>query len=234
MLLGNRVPHLRCLLVEAGATACLALLRLGIGGLASSGWRTARAGHLAAVPLDRALAELGAGVLLVCAGWLWLVTTCAVIEAWRGASARRRAAGPGFPTPCLPGVPRVVRRVVLVACGVAVAGSIVQPALADTSGSGPDPHPHRSAAAVLDGLPLPDRAVGRRKEPRRPAPATVLVAPGDTLWSIAAAGLPLGAGDARIGRRWHAIYAANRDLVGPDPDLIEPGQLLRLPGKDPS
>lgn len=234
MLLGNRVPRLRCLLVEAGATACLALLRPGIGGLASAGWRTLRAGHLAEVPLDRALAELGAGVLLACAGWLWLVTTCAVVEAWCGAGAHRRTAGPGSPGLCLPGVPRVVRRVVLLACGVAVAGSTVQPALADTSGSRPDHHPHRSAAAVLDGLPLPDRAVGRRTERPRPAPATVRVARGDTLWSIAAADLPPRAGDARIGRRWRAIYAANRDLVGPDPDLIEPGQLLRLPGKDPS
>ncbi len=58
--------------------------------------------------------------------------------------------------------------------------------------------------------------------------------PGDTLWSIAADDLPAGSTDARIAARWHAIYAANRSLIGPDPDVIVPGQRLRLPGKDPS
>ncbi len=61
---------------------------------------------------------------------------------------------------------------------------------------------------------------------------------GDTLWSIAADDLPVGAADALVVGRWHAIYAANRALIGPDPDVVEPGQHLRLPasrpGKDPS
>lgn len=30
--------------------------------------------------------------------------------------------------------------------------------------------------------------------------------------------------------RWHVIWQANRDVVGDDPDLIHPGQALRLPG----
>jgi nucleoid-associated protein YgaU len=30
--------------------------------------------------------------------------------------------------------------------------------------------------------------------------------------------------------RWRAIWTANRDVVGLDPDLIHPGQALRLPG----
>jgi nucleoid-associated protein YgaU len=35
--------------------------------------------------------------------------------------------------------------------------------------------------------------------------------------------------DAAIDRRWREIYAANRAVVGPDPDLIRPGERLRLP-----
>ena len=28
---------------------------------------------------------------------------------------------------------------------------------------------------------------------------------------------------------WHLIYRRNRGVIGADPDLIRPGQLLRLP-----
>lgn len=52
---------------------------------------------------------------------------------------------------------------------------------------------------------------------------------GDTLWSIAASRLPAGAGDARIQRSWHRWWVANRRVIGPDPDLIRPGQRLAAP-----
>jgi nucleoid-associated protein YgaU len=58
---------------------------------------------------------------------------------------------------------------------------------------------------------------------------TVVVHRGDTLWDIAAATLGDGATDADILRavvRWHDV---NRDVVGDDPDLILPGQVLRAP-----
>ncbi|MFZ2013701.1 MAG: LysM domain-containing protein, partial [Nocardioides sp.] len=83
----------------------------------------------------------------------------------------------------------------------------------------------------------PDRAVAppRPTPPRPPERAhAVVVRPGDSLWSIAAHDLGPGAGDAEIADRWHALYAANRGRIGPDPDLVEPGLRLLLPGKDPS
>lgn len=49
------------------------------------------------------------------------------------------------------------------------------------------------------------------------------VKPGETLWSIAEKAL----GD---GERWSEIYALNRDRI-PNPSVIYPGQVLRLPGK---
>lgn len=59
------------------------------------------------------------------------------------------------------------------------------------------------------------------------------VEPGDTLWGIAArtlrdrdGGWPDG---ADVGRFWRRIYAANRAVIGDDPDLIFPGQQLSLP-----
>ncbi|MCH1866460.1 LysM peptidoglycan-binding domain-containing protein [Nocardioides sp. CFH 31398] len=62
-----------------------------------------------------------------------------------------------------------------------------------------------------------------------------MVRPGETLWDLAAAqlrarhGTP-GPTDAEVDARWRAIWAANADVVGPDPDLILPGQHLRSPG----
>ena len=52
---------------------------------------------------------------------------------------------------------------------------------------------------------------------------TYAVQPGDTLSGIASAlGIPGG---------WPAVYAANRQVIGPDPGLIRPGAVLVLPGR---
>ena len=170
-------------------------------------------------PLDVALTEIAALALLGCAVWMWAATTAVVVEV-----LRRRVAT----SPCQHVVPAGVRRVVLAACGVALAGGLAQPSYA----GGPQahhPHVHHRPSA-LSGLPLPDRAVVAPPAARR----TVRVRPGDTLWSLAARDLPPGSPDALVAARWHAIYAANRALIGPDPDVITPGQRLRLPGKDPT
>ncbi len=52
---------------------------------------------------------------------------------------------------------------------------------------------------------------------------------GDCLWDIAKAHLPAGASDARIDSAWHRWYAANRSIVGENPDLILPGQVFTPP-----
>lgn len=68
-----------------------------------------------------------------------------------------------------------------------------------------------------------------------PAPPTHVVVPGDTLWDIAAAvlGQRLGAKPTsrEIDGYWRRIYEANRETVGSDPNLIHPGQVLRLPAE---
>jgi LysM repeat protein len=55
-----------------------------------------------------------------------------------------------------------------------------------------------------------------------PAPRYV-VRPGDSLSSIAVARAVRGG--------WQALYAANRRVIGPDPDDIHPGTVLVLPGQ---
>ena len=72
---------------------------------------------------------------------------------------------------------------------------------------GPDPGLIRPGAVLV----LPGLA----------APARYTVAAGDTLSGIAAAlGIPGG---------WPALYAANRQAIGPDPDAIRAGTVLAIP-----
>lgn len=70
-----------------------------------------------------------------------------------------------------------------------------------------------------------------------PLPADIpgwsyIVQPGDTLEGIARKfyldiALPFSGGD---GKRWPEIYAANRQTIGDDPNLIQPGMRLTIPG----
>jgi len=57
--------------------------------------------------------------------------------------------------------------------------------------------------------------------PAPPTPKTYTVKSGDTLWAIAKKTL----GD---GNRWREIYQANANVIGKDPNLIRPGQVLRI------
>ena len=144
----------------------------------------------------------GAVALVTC--WLWVVATLVTADVLRGLATVRR------------GIPAGVRTALLVLGGAAIAGGLASPVLA--AGQGP------AGPQVLAGLRLPERvAVGPEAvaAPRVPA---VRVGPGDTLWDIAVR--RLGAGTS-----WPAIYALNRDVIGPDPGVITPGQRLVLPSE---
>lgn len=181
------------------------------------------------------LVRVSAAVLGVALLWLWVVTTVTVGQLLVGTAPSGAGA---------------TRRLVLLACGAALAASVTQPAFA---AEGTD---------VLEGLRLPERAVAastgsppvpspRVPSPPVPAPPVTsprtpaaerpmqpagsrpssrlhVVRPGESLWSIAAATSPTVA-DVDVDVRWRSIWAANRDVVGEDPDLILPGQRLRIP-----
>jgi len=66
-----------------------------------------------------------------------------------------------------------------------------------------------------------DTDVGK-KAAAETATKTHTVESGDSLWAIAEAEL----GD---GKRWKEIYELNKDVIGDNPDLIKPGQELKLP-----
>jgi LysM repeat protein len=63
------------------------------------------------------------------------------------------------------------------------------------------------------------------KLPRRQAPMRYTVMPGDTLSGIATAlAMPGG---------WQTLYAANRQAIGPDPNVIRPGTVLTARSETP-
>ncbi|WP_029068436.1 hypothetical protein [Jonesia quinghaiensis] len=61
------------------------------------------------------------------------------------------------------------------------------------------------------------------------APSELRVAAGDSLWSITSAALPEGATNAEIAAAWPAVYEANRDVIGEDPNNITPGTVITIP-----
>ncbi|WP_224164756.1 LysM domain-containing protein [Arthrobacter sp. StoSoilA2] len=62
-----------------------------------------------------------------------------------------------------------------------------------------------------------------------PAEAGIVVKPGDTLWSIAAASLGPLATDVDIALHWPSWYSANRRIIGDDPSTLRAGQVLQPP-----
>ena len=91
---------------------------------------------------------------------------------------------------------------------------------------------------MLAGLPMPDLPTGPPQRTGRPpllappAPREVVVAPGDTLWELAARDLPADASPAEVDRHWRLLWQVNRVELGPDPDVIQPGTSLRLPPRE--
>lgn len=110
------------------------------------------------------------------------------------------------------------------------------------TGQAPGPGPGRHAAAApgpgagAPWVPGPPPGATRPAEPG-PGPGSGadaatgrrVVAPGDTLWDIAARDLGPDATPAQIAQAWPAWHARNLDTIGPDPDRIFPGQRLRPP-----
>jgi hypothetical protein len=128
------------------------------------------------------------------------------------------------------GCPPAVRRWLLglfLALFAGVASPAVAAASAPASGSGTG-GPDGTVAARLDGLPLPDRTTGERGPQSRVVDRVVDVRAGDSLWVIARALSPEGARDSAIAVVVARLYAANRTAIGDDPDLIVPGQRLRV------
>ncbi len=89
------------------------------------------------------------------------------------------------------------------------------------------PTPASTPSSTTASTPDLDPALTRFGGPS--GRSTVVVLRGDTLWSLAAAHLGPGATDAEIARAWPRWFAANEAVIGPNPDLLLPGQILSVP-----
>lgn len=254
-------PRGRAALVWGVATLGLVLAGRGLVGLdVGAPWTAAGAGTPAGEAWATGLVATCAWVLLGCLAWAWVCVSAVALPLVAGR-------GPGRAAGC----PALLRRVVLVACGVGLAATAASTAHAAAPASTPAQstgagalagglagapaatavpvHAHDlvpGLPASLDGLRLPDRVESAPAAPRGTSGpdgarrAVHRVVAGESLWSIAADDLRRRApvadppDAAAIDAHWRAIHHLNEDVVGDDPDLVLPGQRLRLPTTHPS
>lgn len=167
--------------------------------------------------------ELAAWTVVGCCLWALALLLAAATEA---VTCGRVAATQAVPCPDR------LRRAVLVAVGAAVVCTLASPADADEVGSAPSASYGLPRTAPPAQLPVPARPEGVLRAgagarlPR--AHRAVVVREGDSLWDLVATRMP-GADDRWVAGAVAATYRANRRVIGPDPDLIRPGQRLVLP-----
>ena len=212
------------------------------------------AGLLAAVA-RRMPGVLGRVATRVCAAMLpKVVQRLAVGSAGLGVLlAPLPASAAGRPTP--PPTPTVTAAPTSAPGGTAVPPALPAPIWPSSAPATLPPPSWPSSSLPSSTSPQPDRAgsgtAGRPRvhEPRRPEPHPsgtgsghgparrsgdhTTVRPGDCLWLIAARRLGPHPTDAAVAASWPRWYAANRAVIGNDPDLVTPGQVLWAPTRDP-
>lgn len=234
------------------ARALLTLLAALVGGLGLAAVRGCLGATTPGVPPAESM-------LLVGAQWLlWLVTAYAVALVG-GASVLELCGRAGHSRVLFRVVPAALRPTVAAVLGLVVTAGPAAAASPPAPETGPpSPAPHgvtvadplawtapldapKQVAGALDGHRL--RSAGRtgallprRAPPHPPAFRTVRVRVGDCLWSLAADDLAArhaGSRPADVVVAWHRWYAVNRTTIGPDPRLIRPGEVLRVPPPTP-
>ncbi len=135
--------------------------------------------------------------------------------------------------------PAAVRSLVRAVVGVTLTTAVVSgPGLASVASAAPFAAESEAIGEPVLMHRLPDDDEVTTPDAPTAAPvlpsgnATRVVRPGDSFWSIAESELVAARGgpvrDTEIDPHWRALVAANRDLTT-DPDLLVPGQIVRLP-----
>lgn len=153
--------------------------------------------------------------LAACGLWLLVVVLAVLLEAWSDGRLEL-ATRLGCPAPW--------RRALLAVFASTLAMASVQPVAHATQ---------RPEPISLDGLPLPGRLTDASLPPPTSSAPTLVVQPGDTLWGLAGEALPRPACDAEVAAAVRALHEHNRDVIGPDPDQLRPGQRLVVPPPHP-
>jgi nucleoid-associated protein YgaU len=144
--------------------------------------------------------------------------------------------------------PAALRRVVITAAGTSIllspVSALAAPATGGTPATGaasvlpplgwptdpePSTSPHTEPAPLTQPRPSGDPGPSGQATTGQATTGQVTVRPGDSLWSITADRLGATPSAARIQAEWPRWYAANRQVIGADPNLIRPGVSLRAP-----
>jgi len=159
--------------------------------------------HPVGAGYDDLLGGLAAWVLLGCAAWATAIGAAAVVEV---------ASAGSLPATAWMGCPPALRRLLLAGLGFVLVGA------------GPVHAP--ATASAEPQLPVPARPVGTVSADSKPG---LVVHPGDTLWRLAADRLRPSAAPTEVAALVQDLHLRNRGVIGPDPDLIRPGQRLAVP-----
>ena len=215
---------------------------------AALGWGTSGAVAAVTAPGAAAFDDL---IALVAAGVAWAVLAWLTAGLLLCLAAEARDTDGRLDRVARAVSPLAVRRLAALLLGLGLVGAplaLAMPAQADRAVSAAaqqaDPTPPPVDVPALDRW-TPDRPVAPAAASGQPAEPLallvtrphrgrvvsdhVVVRRGDTLWDIAARALGPDASVADIAASWPGWYAANRSTIGPDPDLILPGQRLRPP-----
>jgi nucleoid-associated protein YgaU len=234
-------------------TACAAaplvvvapLPALAVVAATQQAWRAALAPG-PALPEDAVAAAAGT-VAVALAGWLLLAVVTSVAAAVLPSGQRPTGTAARLATAT---APLPVRRTIAALLGATVVGIAAPAAGAAAGAAGPPVAAAASVAAPaadLDPGWSPSRASTpastsglshARRQVDLPAAAArrtanaddeIVVRRGDTLWAVAARYLGSAVTAAEVAAAWPRWYAANRAVIGRDPDHIEPGMRLHPP-----
>ena len=221
--------------------------------LASAAGLTARLvsiapGRLAGTTRIDEVVELGVLAAGAAVAW-WLAAGLATAAGCAGARAlgRRWSAGERF---VARHAPAIVRRGLALAAGAGLGlVSGVVPATAQSTDppadigwvatqvvttpsptTPPTPTPTPTASPATTPAVTTAAAAATPGTASTASTAQITVRPGDSLWKIAAAHLPAGATAADTAVAWPRLYETNRAVIGANPNVIRPGQVLTLPG----
>jgi resuscitation-promoting factor RpfA len=171
-------------------------------------------------------------------GWVGLVLALTVLATVPGGVGRLATeAGTRLAPVAMRRAARLTLGLTILAGPVALATPVGAATLVSPRVVAATDHP----SVVSDALLLPDVSrPGWSESPGPPARSSdsgtgsgrrdvVTVVPGDCLWTIAATHLGRSDSSAEIAAAWPRWYAANRRVIGPDPDLLLPGTVLRAP-----
>lgn len=222
--------QLLALVVGVALSGAPVLAGAGLLALAEPALRSTRTGTAPVADLLVAGCSVAGAIVL---GWLALTVLVAVVD-----EVRRSRRHPHQRARELPGVPRLVRRVVALVVGVLLGSAALSAGAAERGAAVAVPDVGWAVSAPAHVAPAPPMDLGWAPRattapaaplPDRTAGDEVVVHRGDSLWSLAAARCGQDASPGDVLAEQRRLYAANSDVIGEDPDQLQPGQVLRLP-----